>query len=225
MLSSFAKAIGQLSDRTFRRVLLLGVAATGGLYLLLYVVVGWGLTQVKVFDLGWANALLDILGTLAVLATTLLIFPGVATLVLSFLLEDIALAVEAKYYPGLPPPRKQGVIEVSWGALRFAAVTVLVNILALPVTIALALAGIGIGFYIMINGYLLAREYFELVAWRRMPLAEVDALRRAHAGRLWLMGMVVTFLSTIPVINLTAPLIGTAAMLHEFEAFRRAAKS
>lgn len=221
MIDSLLKAIGQLTDPKFRRVLLLGVAGTIVLYVLLYLAAGWGLAQLRLFGIGWADRAIDVLGGIAVLVITLVMFPGVATLVLSFLLEDVALAVEAKHYPGLPAPRRQGVTEIAWSALRFTAVTVLVNLMALPFYLILLLVGIGIGLFYLVNGYLLAREYFELAAYRRLPPDQADALRRAHIGRLWLLGVAITFLSTLPVINLVAPLIGTAAMVHETEALRR----
>lgn len=225
MIASVSKALAQLPDPNFRRALLRGLVATVVVYVLLYLLVGWGLTKLSVFGIDWADRLTEVLGGIAVFVLTLVMFPGVATLVLSFLLEDIAVAVEKRHYPGLPVPRHQGLGEMTWGAARFAAVTVLVNLLALPVYLLLLFAGIGIGLYYLVNGYLLAREYFELVAWRRVDPATADALRRAHAGRLWLSGIGIAFLSTLPVINLLAPLVGTAVMVHEFECFHPSSNS
>ena len=220
MIASLGKAIAQLPDPLFRRVLWRGVAATLLLYLLLYLAIGWGLSRLHLFGIGWADRLTDILGGIGVSVLTLMIFPGVATVVLSFLLEDIAVAVERKHYPGRPDPRRQGLVEIGWGALRFSAVTVVVNLVALPIYLVLLFTGVGVGLYYIVNGYLLAREYFELVAWRRMEPAAADRLRRAYRGRLWLMGAAIALLSSLPLVNLVAPLIATAAMLHEFEILR-----
>ena len=220
MIASLGKAIAQLPDPLFRRVLWRGVAATLILYLLVYSAVGWGLSRLHLFGIGWIDRLIDVLGGIGISVLTLMIFPGVATLVLSFLLEDIAVAVERKHYPGRPAPRRQGLLEIGWGALRFSMVTVAVNLVALPIYLVLLFTGIGIGLYYIVNGYLLAREYFELVAWRRMDPAAADRLRRANRGRLWLIGGVIALLSSLPLVNLAAPLIATAAMLHEFEILR-----
>jgi uncharacterized protein involved in cysteine biosynthesis len=173
-----------------------------------------------VFGVGWADSLTGLLGGVAVFVVSLVMFPGVATLVLSFLLDDIARAVDAKYYPQLGPPRRQGWIELAWGSLRFALVSIVANLLALPIYLVLLIFGIGIGLFYVVNAYLLSREYFELVAGRRLAPAKADALRRAHAGRLWLMGLIIALLSTVPGINLIAPLLAAAAMLHEVEALR-----
>jgi uncharacterized protein involved in cysteine biosynthesis len=189
-------------------------------YGLLYVLVGWGLSGLQPFHIGWADTVTDLLGGLAIFVITLLLFPSIATLLMSFLLETIATAVETKHFPHLPPPRRQGLVESTWIALRFSVIALLINLLALPVYLLLAFAGIGVGLYYLANGYLLSRDYFELVAARRLDPRAADALRRRHRLRLWLMGILLAFLSTVPVVNLLAPLIATAAMVHEVEKLR-----
>jgi uncharacterized protein involved in cysteine biosynthesis len=220
MIASLVKAVAQLPDPRFRRVLWTGLVGTILAYILAYLAVGWGLGRLQIFGIGWADSLTDLLGGLAIFVVTLLLFPTVATLLMSFLLEHIALAVEGQYYPALPAPRHQGVIEALWFASRFTIVALLINLLALPVYLLLLFAGIGVGLYYVVNGYLLSRDYFEMVALRRLAPGAVDALRRRHRVRLWLLGMVLAVLSTLPVINLLAPLIATATMVHEVEKLR-----
>lgn len=223
MIASLARAIRQLPDPRFRRVLWTGVAGTLVIYILVYLAVGFGLAKLQLFGVGWANAATEILGGLAVFAVTLLLFPTIATLLMSFLQETVAEAVEGRYYPSLPAPRRQGWLEALGIALRFGGLALMINILALPAYFFLLFAGIGAGLYYVVNGYLLARDYFEMAAGRRLEPAKVDALRRRHRLRLWFLGAILAFLSTIPVINLLAPLIATAAMVHEVEALRGAA--
>jgi len=137
------------------------------------------------------------------------------------LAEDIAMAVEERHYPNLPPPRRQGMAEILRGSLRLAAVSLGLNVLALPAALLLWwVLGVGAFAYYLLNGYLLAREYFELVAWRRMEPDQADALRRAHGKGLWALGVVLAVLSTLPLVNLLAPLLSTAAMVHVVERLR-----
>lgn len=220
MIASLVKAVTQLLDPRFRRVLWIGLIGTVLAYILVYLAVGWGLGRLQIFGVGWADTLTDLLGGLAIFVVTLLLFPSVATLLMSFLLETIAAAVESRHYPALPPPRRQGLAESLWVAVRFTAVALLINLLALPVYLLLLFAGIGVGLYYIVNGYLLSRDYFEMVAGRRLEPQAADALRRRHRIRLWLLGMVLALLSTLPVINLLAPLVATAAMVHEVETLR-----
>lgn len=222
MIASFAKAAAQLAEPRMLRVLLLGIAATLVLYVILYVAVAWTLANIHLFSWHWLDSIADILGGAAVFILTLLLFPAVATTVLSFLSERICLAVEDRFYPGLGAPRAQGVGELAFQALRFALIALLVNIVALPIYIPLAIfLGLGAALYYVVNGYLLARAYFELVAWRRLEPRQGDALRRAHLGRLWLAGIALAIVSTVPFLNLIAPVLGTAAFVHEFESLRQ----
>ena len=218
MIRSLAMAVGQLADPRFRRVLLKSVGLTLVFYGLLYLAIGWGLNRMALFGIGWADRLTDILGSLAAYVLTIMLFPGIVTLVLSFLLDDVAEAVEAKHYPGLPPPRPQPLAQLVFGALRFALAALAVNLVALPFYLLLLFVGIGAGIYYLVNAYLLSREYFELAAWRRMEPPAADALRRAHAGRLLMVGLAIALLSTVPLVNLLAPLLGAAAMVHEVNA-------
>ena len=221
MIASLGKAIRQLPDPEFRRVLLISLAGTLMIYLLLYIGAGFGLEKLALFDITWLNSVVHIAGTIGLFAVTLFLFPSVATLVLSFLLDDIATAVEHRHYPTLKEPRAQPLRELFWGSLRFSGMAILINLVALPFYLLFALAGIGVILFYLVNGSLLAREYFELAAWRRLDPKAAEKLRQAHRGRLLLMGMIITFLSSVPIVNLIAPLIGTAAMVHEVEALRQ----
>jgi len=229
MIASFAKAVAQLPEPRMGRILLAGLGITLVLYVLVYLAVYWGAQHVldRVSIFGWhpLDILTEWLGGIAIFILTLLLFPGVATTVLSFLLERVALAVEAVYYPSLGPARRQAISELTWQALRFALVMLLVNLVGLVIYIPLAVFfGLGAALYLVVNGYLLGREYFELVAMRRLEPRAADALRRAHLGRIWLGGIVVALISTVPFLNLLAPVIATAAMVHEFEALRSRAQ-
>jgi CysZ protein len=64
------------------------------------------------------------------------------------------------------------------------------------------------------NGYLLGREYFELVALRHHASAQVKRERRANRYTVWGAGLIVALFAMIPVLNLLAPLFGTAFMVH-----------
>ena len=67
------------------------------------------------------------------------------------------------------------------------------------------------------NGYLFSREYFELVALRRIDAKTVKTLRKKHKFYLWSGGIVIVFFMTMPFVNMIAPVIATAFMVHLFE--------
>ncbi len=75
--------------------------------------------------------------------------------------------------------------------------------------------------YFGVNGFLLGREYFELVAFRRLPPADAAAMRREHSGELLVTGIAIAFLVTVPIVNIVMPIVATAVLVHQFEAWRR----
>ena len=72
-----------------------------------------------------------------------------------------------------------------------------------------------------LNGYLLGREYFELVAVRRFDVTVVGRLRRRYRGKVFMAGVVIAFLLSLPLINIVMPVVATAFMVHVFEDVRR----
>jgi uncharacterized protein involved in cysteine biosynthesis len=161
----------------------------------------------------------DSLGGLAALALTWLLFPAVVTLMVGFFVERIAAAVEQTDYPGRGPPRYQPLVESVGVMSRLAGLTVVLNMLALP--LYLLVPGINLVLFLALNGYLLGRGYFEVVALRRLDAAKVKLLRSRFAGRVFIGGMAVAVLFTLPLVNLVAPVIATVFMLHVFEALPR----
>ena len=95
--------------------------------------------------------------------------------------------------------------------LRFTVVVLAVNLLGL---VLLFVPGVNVVVWWLVNGYLLGRLYFELAALRFHPYAEVTALRRLFAGRIFLGGLLIAAFVAIPIVNLAAPLVGTAFMVH-----------
>ncbi len=235
MFSALAKAFGQLSDPAFRRVLLRSVLAALVVFIAVWVAVWFGLGWLGEALSGWVAAqepggfwveiaewLFGAAGVVGVLVASFFLFPGVMVLAMTFLLEDVAAAVERRHYPELPPARGQPLGEAIMAALAFAAVMLLLNLLALPFYLLLLFVPpLNLFVFYLLNGYLLGREYFELVAARRFDTVGVRHLRRKYRGRVMLAGVVIAFLLTVPIVNLVTPIVATGFMLHVFERLRR----
>ena len=108
------------------------------------------------------------------------------------------------------------------GVLAFIAISLALNILALPLYLLLLfLPPFNLFVFYLLNGYLLGREYFEIVAVRRLDMATAKLLRRTYRGRVFMTGVVIALLLTVPLVNLITPIVATAFMLHVFEGLRR----
>jgi CysZ protein len=219
MIPAFARALAQLGDPAFRRAILLSLTLAALVFATLWLSVWFLLTRTALSELAWIETTLDVLGGLAAIALTFVLFPGVVAAILALFVERIIAAVERRYYPDLPPPRSQPVAEQVAIALRFLVIVVALNLLALPlyfIPVVNALVFYGL------NGYLLGREYFEMVAPRRLPTEPRRALWRRRRSGFVLAGAVIAFISTLPVVNLLAPVLAAAAMTHLVESHRRA---
>lgn len=222
MFSAFSKSFAQLPDPTFRKVIIWGILGAFLTFVILWGSVTGFLFDAVLVNIPWVDTAIDWLGSIAAVVIVWLLFPAVASVIIGFLLEDIAQAVEAKHYPDLPKAN-----AIPWGetlveALKFASIMILLNILALP--IYLLFPAVNILVFYLLNGYLISREYFELVAQRRVGLQKAKALRKAYQGKLLIAGALTAFLLTIPLINLIAPVVGTAVMVHLFHRWRQEPK-
>ena len=67
-----------------------------------------------------------------------------------------------------------------------------------------------------LNGYLLGREYYRMIAVRRLGREGAKTAFRANLWLIWLTGALMAVPLTIPLVNLLVPVIGVAAFTHLF---------
>lgn len=226
IFSSFAKALSQVFDPRFLRVLLMGVGLTVLLLFAVYGVALWFVDwlvpeEVTIFGRS-VRAVDDILSWasvgLMILLSVFLMVP-VASAFTGLFLEDIAAAVENRHYPSLPPVPRIPFTDALQDSLSFLGLIIVVNVLALVVYIfsgpfaPLVFWGV--------NGFLLGREYFQLVAMRRLGREGAKAARKRHFGTIWAAGFLMAAPLSIPLINLVIPILGVATFTHIFHALER----
>lgn len=222
IFAAFFRAIGQLGDRRFRRVLLLGVllalALLAAFYAAFLQLIWWATPDsVEIPFVGPVTGIETLLGwgsLLVMLALSVFLMVPVASIFTGLFLEDIADAVEDRHYPALPPATPLPWAEALRQSVNFLGVVLAVNAVALflypmvgPFTPVLFWA---------VNGFLLGREYFTLVALRRLPPAEATAMRRRNRLRLWIAGTLMAAPLSVPVLNLVIPVLGVATFTHLF---------
>ncbi|MEM6742838.1 MAG: EI24 domain-containing protein [Pseudomonadota bacterium] len=225
MIGDVLRAVGQLGDRRFLRVFLLSIAGAAALLLSLLWLWGAALNlipqwsfSVLGFEIGFLDEAAGALGwVLGALAAAFLMFPA-AAIFIGFFLEDIAAAVEARHYPGLPTTRGATFGETLSDGLLFAGALIAANLLALAIY---PFAGPLAPFvFLGINAWLLGRQYFELAAGRRIGARAARELRRKEGSTVLTGGLLMAIGLAIPVVNLAATVIGVAAFTH---AYHRAA--
>jgi CysZ protein len=203
----------------FRAVLLKCVAFTIALLVLLIIAVEWTFSHFVQWP-GWIETTIEWLGGLALVAGSIFLIPPVTSLIAGLYLDDIAAEVEKTHYPADPPGRELPVLQSIGLALRFFFIVLLVNIVAL---FLLLIPGVNLIAFYVGNGYLLGREYFELAAMRHMPPGEAKRLRQEHRLTVFLCGLIIAGVASVPILNLITPIFATAFMVHMYKDLTRGA--
>ena len=222
ILDAARAAAAQLFTAEFRQVFLKSL----GLTLLALVALWFGLSGLfDTFAMPWIDELLPgfpvwagwlgfvtalVFGLGLAIGLALLVAP-VTALIAALFLDDVAEIVEAADYPQDPPGQPLPAMRALWLSLKFFAVVILANLVAL---VLLLVPGVNIAAFFLVNGYLLGREFFEFAALRFRSEEDARALRRRHAGTVFMAGLVIAAFLAVPLLNLLTPLFAAAMMVH-----------
>lgn len=225
ILQAFSRATAQLDDPAFRKVIAWGVLASAVVFALVLAGLIALVPLIPDSGIGWVDSSIDWLAGLSVplvfLLALWLFFPPVMSTAVSLFLDEVVDAVEARHYPEAAGWRRVSILESTWLAIKLSIVIILANLLALPLYLALLFTGVGsLAVYLGLNGYLVGREYFEMVAIRHAGPREAGRLRKGMRDQAFLGGLAISGLFMIPVVNLVAPVLGVAAMVHIFHGAR-----
>jgi CysZ protein len=211
VLLPITRAVGQLGDPGFTAVLLRSIAWSIACFAALHVAAIWIVHQLLELH-GWLAWGADILGSLAASLLAFWMFLPLAAAIGTIYFDRIAISVERRFYPWLPPPAGASFIEQSWDGFAVAFRVFVLNIVAL--ILAFLLPGIGLILGWMIAAYAIGRGLFVAVAMRRMPRMMAESLYRASRGVVLTQGAILALAAYVPVMNLLIPVIGVATMVH-----------
>lgn len=213
MLAAAGQAFRDLFTPPFRAVLFKCVGFTIALLVLLIAALVWSFGYFATMP-GWAETTIQWLGGGALVVASIFLIPPISSLVAGLYLDDIAETVEREHFPHHPPGRAQPTAQSIGLALRFFFVVAAVNIAAL---FLLLVPGVNLIAFYVGNGYLLGREYFELAAMRHITPAQARALRKANRGKVFIGGLIIAGLASVPILNFLTPLFGTGFMVRVFK--------
>ena len=165
MIADALDALAEIFSPPFRRVMWKSLGLTTAILIL----AGVGLDRLalSLVHVGpaWLNAILSVVIALGLFVGMIFLAPPTASLVAGFYLDDVAAMVERTIDPHGPPGRPLPLAPSVAMGMRFAVLSVLVNVIVLTLTV---FTGIGLASFFVLNGYLLGREYFELAAMRHL---------------------------------------------------------
>ena len=218
MLKIIRRSILDLIDSKMR-VVFLKTVSISTIGILGVTLLFWGLFgSVQIFEatflnkiVSWAiGAILFIIAS-AVLGPMMIVIGGIY-------FEDIAHHVEQKHYPNRVGHRFVGVAESIKTGGRLFFRCLIVNILLTPVYIVGGFFPIiSVLIFFWVNGYLLSRELFEIVASRHLERDNRVLFWKANRGGSVFIGVTIMCLSIIPLLNLISAMLGMIITTHFFQ--------
>lgn len=217
MIKAAFTALADVLSPDFRNVLFkaIGLAVA----LLIAVIAGTVilLDMLKLAPWGWGNNIIEVVAGLGMTMLAFFMIAPVTALFAGLYLDRIAALVERKHYPKDQPGRELPTIKAIMLGLQFGLLVLIVNLAVLP----MLLFGIGAIILLLVNAYLLSREYFEMAAMRHMPMEEARLLRKENAPQIFAAGLVPAALALVPFVNLAVPLFSTSYFVHIFKRLKR----
>jgi uncharacterized protein involved in cysteine biosynthesis len=226
ILSGFIKSLGQLGDSRLFRVLLMGIglalillaALSAGVQALLVWWVGDGVTLPWIGEVTWIAAIAGWSGPVVMILLSVVLMVPVASAMSGLFLDRVADAVEARHYPQAGPGTDVPLLDGLRDSIGFLGVMIGANIVAL--ILYLIFSPVALFIFWGLNGYLLGREYFTLVAIRHLGRTGAAQLRKRHGGTIWMAGVLMAVPLSLPLVNLAIPVIGAATFTHLFHGLR-----
>lgn len=210
MISDALGAFAQVFSPPLRKVLLKSI----GLALLLLVALGallqWLLQSLLPLASPYDTIAAILLGALTLVLAFFAMAP-VTSLMAAIFLDEVADEVERTKFPADAPGKPLSIPRAMALSVKFFGVVLLVNLAAILLWFVVPVFNVAVFF--LANAYLLSREFFEMAAMRHRAPEEARRLRREHAVSVFISGMIVAAVVTVPVLNLITPVFATAFMV------------
>lgn len=141
----------------------------------------------------------------------------VITVLISSLFQETAIQrVERVYYPDASGRQELKFWPEFRHDLKFTLWAMCLNILILP----LYVFGIGFAASILLNSYLLGREFFESAAGYHLGKFNARALGIRNKKAIYGGGFAITLMAIVPLLNLFVPILAIVWMVHVYHHIR-----
>lgn len=215
MLSAARLALSEIFSPPFRSVLWkslgLTIAVLIGIWFGLQALLAW---VIEIESYPWLETAIGIVAGLGLFIGLAYLIAPAAALLSGLFTDEVSGLVERTHYPADPPGQDLSIAAALTDTIVFTGVVIVVNLIALAL---LLVPGVNLIAFLIGNGYLLGREYFEAAARRYMDREAARALRRANGGTVFAGGLLIALFLAVPLLNLFTPLFASAFMMHVYK--------
>ena len=232
MISIFVsvfKALGQIADPRFRKILWRSVILACILLFAVSAVITWlvGLVFFEmeipfIGQIGWLSRFLQFGSYIAATIVSFFLVVPLAATLMSLFLDNVIEVVEQRHYPHSPPHTPVSLAAALMDSLRFLWLFCVANLVAFA--LYLLLPPLAVPIFLALNGFLLGQEYFTLVAMRRMGRKGAYEVARRHRVTIWTAGILMAIPLFIPLLGLVMPILGAATFTHLFHELANSGK-
>lgn len=158
------------------------------------------------------DRLVNLLVSLAAGVGGWFMIPIFSAMIAGIFAEKIIHKVEETYYPNATRNQSPRFWADFFYDIKFVFKSLLFNIAVLPTYL------IGIGFFvsIILNSYLIGKEFFETAAGYHIGKENAKNLIEPNRFKIYGGGFILTLLTLIPLLNLFAPIVSTIYMVHVY---------
>ncbi len=183
---------------------------------LLIVFISWGISYLVEFDIQWQNTIITSLTGVVSSIAGWFMLPALTILIGGMFQETVIHRVEKSYYPNAMRKETPKFWPDFFHDVRFTIKSVLLNILILPTYFF----AIGFILSILLNTYLLSREFFETAAGHHVGKAQANIILKQTKPTVYSSGLVITLMNLIPILNIFIPIIGMVWMVHVYHSIQ-----
>lgn len=224
MLLELKNALKDVFSNKIRGLLLLTAVTTLLVFIGLFALFAYGVSLIELTDWPKMEKVLQILGFLAFFIMSLMLFPAVATFVSGFFVDSVVeRTAKQNHVAGLRDvPLSESLVLSGVASLKGATLSAALIPVSLVCGWIPVVNLIPAVLYYVLNGRLLAREYYYAVALRYADRAAADEMFDRFKPHWTRAGVVIALLMTVPVVNVISPLIAMAFMQRLFLEKRQA---
>ena len=228
MLSTFFRSAREIFQKPLRSVVFKAIFASMVILVVVLAVLVFGLLNLEIplldqlpWPISWlVETSLEFLAISFFIFLGSILFPWVLSLVIAFFLDEIVTVVRESNYNNKFSETTGNSLAIIY-AVKFGVLTSLINLVCLPIYLILLFFPImSLVFFYLVNGLLLGREYYGLVTIGYVASKERRAVFKENRLQVYLAGLFIAFMMTIPFINLIAPVLGSVMMVHLLEVWR-----